>query len=167
MGIHVLIDAWPGVLRRHPDAILEIVGTGTAEFELVEQAGRVAPESIVFRGRLPDHDLIDAYSRSHVTVVPSIALEGFGLIALESLASGRSPIVTDCGGLPDAVRDLDPSLIVPPRDVVALTNRIIKALSGELPDVREARAHAERFGWTSVANAHFELYSSLSESKSK
>ena len=28
------------------------------------------------------------------------------------MAVGRAPVVTDCGGLPDSVRGLDPSLIV-------------------------------------------------------
>lgn len=167
MGIHVLIDGWQEVLRKHPDAILEIVGTGSAETNLKERARRVAPQSVVFRGRLSDAELADAYATAHVTVVPSVALEGFGLIALESLASGRSPIVTDCGGLPDAVRDYDPSLIVPPGDALALASRICRALDGELPSVDEARRQAERFGWRKIADRHFELYSALVQKKSK
>lgn len=160
MGIDVLLRGWPAVLAEHPGARLVIVGTGTAEAALRAQAEPLGA-SVRFAGRVRDAELSGLYAAAALTVVPSIALEGFGLIALESLAAGRAPVVTACGGLPDSVRDLDDSLIVPAGDAEALAARLVAALDGKLPDPQRCRAHAETFSWTAAADRHVALYREL------
>jgi glycosyltransferase involved in cell wall biosynthesis len=162
MGIDVLLDAWPAVRAARPGARLVIVGTGSEEASLRERAAR--PDiggTARLTGHVDDDTLGRLYSEAAVTVVPSVALEGFGLIALESLAVGRAPVVTDCGGLPDAVRGLDPSLVVPHGDGGALAARIDRALRGDVPDPQRCRAHAETFSWRAAAERHAELYREL------
>lgn len=162
MGIDNLLRGWPAVVAAHPDARLVIVGTGTAEAELRDQAARTAAaDTVVFEGRASDDRLSELYARAALTVVPSVALEGFGLIALESLAAGRAPVVTDCGGLPDSVRGLDPSLIVPAGDHDALGARLVAALAGALPTPQQCRAHAETFSWSAAADRHAAMYAEL------
>ncbi|WHE35754.1 glycosyltransferase family 4 protein [Microbacterium sp. BDGP8] len=162
MGIDVLIRAWDDISRSVPDAELRIVGTGTAEDELRELATRSAkPGSITFAGRLSDEALVAAYSAATISVVPTTQLEGFGLIALESLAAGKPVVVTDCGGLPDGVKGLDPSLVVTPGDETELARRITEALLGKRPSAAECVAHAKTFSWESVAQRHLALYREL------
>lgn len=162
MGIDTLLRCWPGVAAEHPGARLVIVGTGTAERELRAQAASAGlGDSIEFAGHVDDDQLTALYERAALTVVPTTALEGFGLIALESLAAGRAPIVTDCGGLPDSVRGLDPSLIVPAADAEALGARIDSALRGALPTPAQCRAHAETFSWDVTAERHITMYREL------
>ncbi|USI91354.1 glycosyltransferase family 4 protein [Rhodococcus pyridinivorans] len=162
MGVHILLRAWPDVLAAHPDARLVIVGTGSEEAALRAQAARSgAGSSITFEGHVDDARLSRLYEEAALTVVPSVALEGFGLIALESLAAGRAPVVTDCGGLPDAVRGLDASLIVPAGDCEALADRVAAALSGRAPGLLQCRAHAETFSWLAAAQRHIALYEEL------
>ncbi|MCZ4560878.1 glycosyltransferase family 4 protein [Rhodococcus sp. IEGM 1401] len=164
MGLDVLIAGWPAVIAAHPDARLSIVGTGSYEGELRRMAAESsAGASITFEGRVSDERLAQLYALATVTVVPSLSLEGFGLIALESLASGRAPIVTNCGGLPDSVTGLDPSLVVPTGDTAMLAERISDALSGSHPTPEQCRAHAETFDWRTIAHRHVDLYSSLLE----
>lgn len=160
MGIDVLLRGWGAVTAAHPDARLVIVGTGTAEAELRALAGRHG-DTVRFAGRASDAALAELYAAAALTVVPSVALEGFGLIALESLAAGRAPVVTECGGLPDSVRGLDPSLVVPPGDADALAARLIAALDGALPGPDRCRAHAETFSWSAAADRHVALYREL------
>ncbi|GAB2657727.1 glycosyltransferase family 4 protein [Prescottella soli] len=162
MGVHVLLDAWPDVVAAHHDARLVIVGTGSEEAALRMQAARSGVgDSVTFAGRIDDVRLASLYQQATITVVPSVALEGFGLIALESLAAGRAPIVTDCGGLPDAVSDLDRSLIVRAGNTEALADRIVGALAGRAPEHRQCRAHAEKFSWATAAQRHVDLYGEL------
>ncbi|WP_067860940.1 glycosyltransferase family 4 protein [Nocardia shimofusensis] len=160
MGIDVLLRAWPAVRAAHPWARLVVVGTGTAEPALRARAETLG-DAVWFTGRVGDDELAELYSRAALTVVPSVALEGFGLIALESLAAGRAPVVTDCGGLPDSVRGLDPSLIVAGGDADALAARLVEALDGKLPDAAACRAHAETFSWAAAAERHAVLYREL------
>ncbi len=162
MGIDVLLRCWPAVLAEHPEARLVIVGTGSAEASLREQARGM--DSVTFTGYVDDARLADLYVRAELTVVPSLALEGFGLVALASLAAGRAPVVTDCGGLPDSVRGLDDSLIVPAGDADALAARVTSALHGARPTARQCRLHAERFSWDTAARGHVALYRELAGS---
>ncbi|MFI5718522.1 glycosyltransferase family 4 protein [Nocardia sp. NPDC051750] len=160
MGIDVLLRAWPAVRAAHPEARLVLVGTGTAEGALRAQAAPFGA-SVEFTGHTTDTELTGWYTRSALTVVPSVALEGFGLIALESLAAGRAPVVTACGGLPDSVNGLDRSLIVPAGDPDALAARLVAALDGAVPGPDRCRAHAETFSWSTAADRHIALYREL------
>ena len=162
MGIDILLDAWPKVLASVPDAQLDIVGKGSVSIELADQIETLSiGRSVTMHGEVTEEQLRDAYRAATVTVVPSRALEGFGLIALESLASGRAPIVTDVGGLPDSVRGLAPDLVVPACDPEQLATRLIAALRGERPGVDDCRAHAETFSWETCAAAHLDVYREL------
>ena len=162
MGIHRLIEAWPAVVAAHPETQLVIVGTGTAQADLHNQVAAAGLSNhVTLVGRVDDATLSRWYARAELTVVPSVALEGFGLIALESLAVGRPAVVTDCGGLPDAVRGLDPTLIVAADNADALAARLISALDGAVPTPRQCRTHAESFSWTAAAQRHQSLYTEL------
>lgn len=162
MGIDVLLRAWREIAPEAGGVRLVIVGTGTEERSLRAQARDLGLEDAVqFAGRVSDEQLTAFYARSLFTVVPTIALEGFGLIALESLASGRAPIVTNCGGLPDSVRGLDTGLIVESNDQQALADRMAAALKGDVPTPAHCRAHAEWFSWDLVADRHVRLYREL------
>ena len=72
-----------------------------------------------FLGKVDEETLVRCYRAADVSVVPTLALEGFGLVVLESLACGTPAIVSDSGGLPEAVANLDRSLIVPAGDAPA------------------------------------------------
>ena len=160
MGIDTLLDAWGIVSASLPNAELRIVGAGSEDENLRQQAGAVSG-AVRFLGKVTDEVLADEYQRSTITVVPSRELEGFGLIALESLAQGKAPIVTDCGGLPDSVRGLDPSLIVGRESPVAMAERIIGALKGHRPTPHACISHAATFSWERAALAHLSLYEGL------
>ncbi len=124
MGLDILLAAWRQVVEAVPGAMLLVIGDGSARTDLQDLAREVnISDSVRFQGRVDEEDLVSAYQAADVSVVPSIALEGFGLVALESLACGTPVVVTDCGGLPEAVAGLDASLIVEPRSAGALADR--------------------------------------------
>jgi len=73
-----------------------------------------------------------------------VALEGFGLAAVESLAAGTPVLVTPVGGLPEAVTALSPELVLPGTGAQALADGIGAALRGQLrlPDADACRDYA-------------------------
>ena len=164
MGLDVLVSAWPKVLAAVPDARLDIAGKGSIATELGAQIADLGiGDSVTLLGETTDAQLEAGYRAATVTVVPTRSLEGFGLIALESLASGRAPIVTDVGGLPDSVRGFAPDLVVAPEDPDALGDRLARALTGDRPTVEACRAHAETFTWDACAESHVALYRELAK----
>jgi glycosyltransferase involved in cell wall biosynthesis len=92
--------------------------------------------------------------------VPSQAWEGFGLVCLESLASGTPVMVTPVGGLPEAVRDLEPGLVFGGSDEASIAAGLRDALRGRLrvPSEAECLAYARRFAWSAIAARIDEVY---------
>jgi glycosyltransferase involved in cell wall biosynthesis len=138
-----------------------IAGDGPERDRLMERARtRPGAARVRFLGSIPPDELELLYRAADVCVVPSTALEGFGLVVLEALACGAPVIVTDSGGLPEAVDGLDPGLVVARNDPAALRDRLRAALNGSapLPDADRCRAVAESFDWPSVAARHRAIY---------
>jgi glycosyltransferase involved in cell wall biosynthesis len=158
MGIGTLLAAWHEISAGDSAARLDIVGTGSIADELhryVRDHG--LQDTVTFHGRAPDELLSELYSAAIVSVVPSIALEGFGLAVLESLARGTPVVATDCGGMPEILRPIDPTLVVPIEDAHALAARLLRALQGDIPP-REVLVEAARgYSWTRLVQAHAAL----------
>jgi glycosyltransferase involved in cell wall biosynthesis len=155
MGLDVLLEAWTEALDRlPPGSTLLIAGDGPLRAALAATvAERGLGDSVRLLGRVGERRLVDLYRAANVAVVPSTEHEGFGLVVIEAAACGAPSIVTAVGGLPEAVAELDPSLIVPPGDSGALRERLLRART-ERPTRSAARAHAERFEWSAVAERH-------------
>jgi len=162
MGLDHLIDAIAEVRVRYPDILLLIGGRGPMAAELKSRIELMGLEKNVrLLGFVPDDKLASLYRAADFTVVPTIALEGFGLITLESLAAGTPAIVTPVGGLPDAVVRLSPDLVLASTAPEDIAQGIIDALSGRrrLPAREECQAYvAENFTWTIVAQKTIHVY---------
>jgi glycosyltransferase involved in cell wall biosynthesis len=143
MGLSQLVAA-AGLLReRVPNALVLIAGQGPLADEL---------QTLIHRAGLEDHcrlvgfirevDLPFAYRAADVTVVPSVALEGYGLIVPESLAAGTPVLVTPVGGLPETVEGLAPQLVLAEPSAPAIAAGLAAALTDAMP-LPSAEACAE------------------------
>jgi len=147
MGLEDLIDAVAQVKPRHPDVLLLIAGRGRLAQELqqrIDDAGLA--DNVKLLGFVPDAHLPSLYRAANLSVVPTVALEGFGLITVESLAAGTPVLVTPVGGLPEAVAGLSQDLVLPSTGADAIAEGIGAALTGrlKLPDADECRDYARR-----------------------
>ena len=145
MGLEDLIDAVKLLKQRVPDVLLLIAGKGRLQEELqmrINEAG--LDDNVKLLGFVPDQHLAALYRAATISVVPTVALEGFGLITVESLASGTPVLVTPVGGLPEAVAGLSPDLVLPATGAAAIADGLRAALDGslKLPDADACRAYA-------------------------
>ncbi|ACB94490.1 glycosyltransferase family 4 protein [Beijerinckia indica] len=154
MGLDHLLLALQKIVKAQPDVLLMMSGKGPLAETLQRQTEALGLTAHVrFLGFMPDATLPLAYRAADINVVPSTALEGFGLTAAEALAAGTPSMVTPVGGLPEVVADLSSDLIFASNKVEDLAGGLIDALRGgiRLPSVEACEAYAARFGLPRMA----------------
>jgi glycosyltransferase involved in cell wall biosynthesis len=156
MGIDNLLVALANLKSRYPEVWLAIAGKGPLRKSLERQARDLGLEAHVkFLGYLPDEQLPIVYQAADLTVVPSVALEGFGLILLESLASGTPVLCTPVGGMPEVLANFSPELVTPSTEASSITTHLEAILSRQLllPSRTACRSYAEsNFDWGIISN---------------
>lgn len=162
MGLEGLISAMSEVRRRIPEVLLLIAGKGALSGELEDQVNSLSLQNNVrLLGFVPDEDLPAAYRAADLSIMPTVALEGFGLVAVESLAAGTPVLVTPVGGLPEVVKELSVDLILPGSGVADLAKGLEAALSGSLtlPNAEVCRNYVRsRFDWPVIAAQTRDVY---------
>ena len=156
---HVL-QAWPRVLERVPEARLLIIGDGEHRPALEALAGSLGIEkSVEFLGYVSHADKISHLNRLWVAVNPS-PKEGWGLTVIEANACGVPVVAADSPGLRDSVVDGDTGRLYPYGDIDALAERLVALLKNEKHRKemsRKARQWAERFSWDVSAEKAIEI----------
>ena len=163
-GLDHLLRAMPAVLERFPDTRLELLGGGEHEwaFEaLGDDFGRVE-RAVDVLGR-QSGDVSRYYREATVTVLPA-KQEAFGLVLVESLASGTPVVCSDDGGMPDIVSTAEVGrrapFGAPPQLAAALIEAIELARDRDTP--ARCTEHARRWDWQdAVGPAHEALYARL------
>ena len=116
-----------------------------------------------FAGALSRERLADLLAIATVTLVPSYS-ETFGLVALESAASGTPVIAFRGGGLVESVSPGVSGLLVDSRDPRAWAQATVSLLNDDARLERLsgcARHYAEGFTWAATATALIGVYTSL------
>ncbi len=161
-GAHVLIDAFGRIAGSFAHEKLTIIGDGPARPALEAEVARLGlGERVQFIDELPASALAPLLAQARIMAVPTVDEEAFGIVALEGLASGCRMVVSNLGGLPEAVGDL--ALTHAPGDAADLARCLSAILSGAAPPPPEAaiEAHLARFTPEAVASRYLELFKRL------
>jgi glycosyltransferase involved in cell wall biosynthesis len=157
MGLDHLIRAMVSVIREVPEARLYIAGDGPLRKELaslIEEAGLAGAVSLL--GRVSDQDLVRWYQAADFSIVPTLTLEGFGLVTTEALACGTPVLGTPYGGTKEILEKLSGVLLFEDRSPEAMACKIISVLKGscEVPSRQECRQFVLRhYTWNHVARS--------------
>jgi glycosyltransferase involved in cell wall biosynthesis len=151
MGLLALIEAFARVRHEHPRAALLIAGRGPQADALAARARELGVDDAVqVLGFVADDELPGLYNAADCTVVPSLALEGFGLVTAESLACGTPVIGSDSGATPELLAPLSTRLLFTSGSVDALADKLREVLGNPspLPPRATCREFAVRaFNW--------------------
>jgi mannosylfructose-phosphate synthase len=163
-GYDLLVNAFPLVASRDPEAILHLAVGGTAMnenekkilAELKERARKTKyAKRIRFGSFIADEDLADHYRAADMFVLCS-RYEPFGMTAIEAMASGTPTVVTVHGGLFRALSFGRHALFADPFDREDLGITMAKIF--RYPRLRDRLgrmgAHKARslFTWTGIAH---------------
>jgi len=148
-GIGQIIEAWQGWGKAIPDskatfvaehasgdtAVLEVVWKGVHTGPLQTQLRRRANElgvadRVIWEGYVSPEQLVGAYHAATAFWFPSNARsEGFGLVQVEAMASGRPIVATRSGGPQEAVVEGQSGILVPIEDPPSLAAALIQVLT--------------------------------------
>jgi len=166
MGIDNLLRSLPATVARHPDLLLLIGGQGPEKEYLHGLAKELGiSDHVRFLGFISEPDLPDYYRASDLFILPTIALEGFGLVTVEALASGIPVVATPAGATPELLRDLDPRLIAAGTTPSDLSDGVLAFLDGDwaraLTSERLRDYALNRYTWERHTRAVEALYYDL------
>jgi alpha-maltose-1-phosphate synthase len=162
-GVPYLLQAFSQL--QHPRKRLTIVGAISADLVSILSQAR-SKQNIITTGHIPQPQLKEVMSRSHVLVLPSIE-EGLALVQAQAMACGCPIISTTNTGGEDLFTDGVEGFIVPIRNPNEIAKRM--QLLADNPDLQKQMSNSSLArvqkigGWDSYGNAMFELFSQFNK----
>ena len=171
-GVHILIEAFNGLVEEFPQAELAIVGPlwdirrsspaihaskeamvkeleakfGGASFEkcLRSHLTPAAAKRVTITGEISRTELLARYRDSDLLVLPSILPEGFGIPIVEAAYWGVPAVATRRGGLPEVIVDGQTGSLVEAGDTAGLGAAIADLLKDDARRRRMGQAARAR-----------------------
>lgn len=130
-GLPLLLQVWPDILAKYPEARMFAVGGGGVDvFNCEDDVRKFIAEkklggSVTLTGAVQN---VEDYLRAADLYALPTQNEAFPLALLEAMACGLPCISTPVGGIPDIIRAGENGLLVPAGDAVALRDALLTLL---------------------------------------
>lgn len=153
-----LVETWPEVTRKFPQATLLVLGSGELQSALQTAAG----PGIMLAGAVDD--VAPYLQAADIFVLPSVA-EGLSVAMLEAMSTGLAVLVTNVGGASEVIVHGQNGWIVPPGDLPGFVEALQVLLSdgGLRLRLGEAarRTILQNYSVDKVASLLFDLYANV------
>lgn len=158
MGLETLVEAC-AVLKSEGLNFRTLIGGGGSLRETLQQQIDHAglQDSVFLLGRLPEEQLAISYAAADCFVLPTRALECFGLIVLEAFACQTPVIASDVAAIPELARRQGDRWMFEPGDVERLAARMRAFVQGELKPTQDLREIALQFDKPKILQQWTEL----------
>jgi len=127
-GVEYGIKAFAKALEQNPNMHFALAGEGEQRTYLQTLTSELGiDDNVSFLG--VRNDLPDLLSAADIVLLPSLN-EGFPRTAIEAMAAGKPVIATRVGGSPEAIADGKTGILVPSKDIDAMSSALVK-LAGD------------------------------------
>jgi len=159
-NLSCVLRAFAKIQTHYPAATLTIVGSGSQDAALRQEATALGVENVTFVGRVVPSEIHGYYANADIYVqAPSI--DNMPLSLLEAFASGLPVVSTDVGGVPSMLRHGVDGLLVGDNDADGLAAQVIQ-LSADPALARRLAESAYRtlaaYEWPVVRNGWLQAY---------
>ena len=126
-NLSCVLRAFAKIQAQYAAATLTLVGSGSQDITLRQEAAALRIENVTFAGRVAPSEMHRYYANADIYVqAPSI--DNMPLSLLEAFASGLPVVSTNVGGVPSMLRHGSDGLLVADNDADALADRVIQLL---------------------------------------
>jgi phosphatidylinositol alpha-mannosyltransferase len=148
-GLSVLLEAWPAVRARVPEAELLVMGADRPP----------GISGVHFTGPVSGGEKRRLLASSRVFVAPNLGGESFGIVVVEAMAAGCAVVVSDLPAFVEVTGDA--AVSVPAGDPGALADAVASLLLDPSESRRlsaASRRRAARYDWLDVVTRYRDLY---------
>ena len=133
MGLDTLVDACKLVAQRGLAFRMLIGGTGSLKDQLQQRIdSHGLQDHVRLLGKLPESQIVDCYAAADCFVLPTRALECFGLIVLEAFACNTPVIASSAAAIPELAEQQGSEWMFEPGNEQQLAERICDFLQKRL-----------------------------------
>ncbi|MDW0110765.1 glycosyltransferase [Sporosarcina aquimarina] len=166
-GVLELVQAFESIRKTVPNSSLHLIGSHKSAGFVEEVKHEITSrqlEGIHLEGTKTQKELVQWLAAADVLALPSYH-EGFGLVALEAMASGTPVVASDVGGLTYLLAD-GAGVLVPPKDAEALAAGLLQVLSSETPANEEKRKKlVHEHSYEMIVNKLLKIYEDAAKTR--
>ncbi len=149
IGVRLLIAGSPFAFPAYAEYLKRVAGQHRVQ------------DTIILAGPVPEAEVPDYYAASDVFLFPNDE-QTWGLVVIEAMAAGKPVVVSTGSGVHEVLEDNKTALKVPPRDPVAIADKL--ELLYRNPNLRATLANSgrnyclARFSWERYAKEMAEVF---------
>ena len=160
-GLAVLLEAFPLVCQSVEGCRLEVIGSGFDEAEVRRGLPDALRGRVSVAGFVDNEELPSRYASSDVFCAPALGGESFGIVLVESMASGTPVVASDIPGYAAVVEQTGGGILFRRGDARDLARALVEVLAdapmrGELSS--RGLEGVAQFSWRRVADRLVEIY---------
>ena len=168
-GIADLIKATALLIEKKYSIKLVIIGEGNLKNELIELSESLGiREYVIIKNRIPHSQIKNCLLDFDIFAMPSYS-EGFGVAAVEAMATGLPVVTSSVGGIPEIVVDGLTGILIKPGDIEALSEALeLYILDSELRAKHGGKGKEEmtkKYLWKNNVKMMLDLYDGLMAEK--
>jgi glycosyltransferase involved in cell wall biosynthesis len=164
-GLPIMLKTFEELMKERSDVKLVVAGSSHPNFPgYLDEFVKAAIPKVDFLGYVREEDLAQVFGMADVVVLPYLTATGTSGVFHLACGYGKPVVASDLAEIREMVAEGASALLVPPSDVGALKDAILKVLFSEEIAAKMSEQNlmfAQREQWNIVAEAYEEAYLGL------